>query len=309
MLDLTGCTDVGEYGDRGLREVGGNLTKLRELHFADARRVEDSGILSITMGAGSTGTFQYLQIALLDRNRKYIASGGGCRELEVLTLSGCENVSRKGLRSMMRYLQALRRLTLRGCRKMTDADVEDSLRSAAMQLNAESASSSSPVLSVPTSSVSPQKKQKSRGSNESKAISSLSISQRNQLDLDGMVGRLQVFPALTSLHLLDCPQLSDRGVAAFCRQIGGQLLQLSLVDCRGLTDYCGMVIGGLCPRLRELDLTGCGQFGDAAVTAVASRVSCLTMLKLDGNKRVTTRGLLTHIGKTVFYDASKMNFC
>ena len=55
VLDLTGCISVGEYGDRGLREIGGNLTQLRTLLFSAARRVEDSWILSITTGAGSTG--------------------------------------------------------------------------------------------------------------------------------------------------------------------------------------------------------------------------------------------------------------
>lgn len=52
---MTGCPNVGEYGDRGLREIGGNLLKLRELHLADARRIEDSGIISITMGTGPAG--------------------------------------------------------------------------------------------------------------------------------------------------------------------------------------------------------------------------------------------------------------
>jgi hypothetical protein len=50
------------------------------------------------------------------------ASGGGCKRLEVLTLSGCENVSKKGLRSVMRHLHCLRTLTLRGCRKLNDTE-------------------------------------------------------------------------------------------------------------------------------------------------------------------------------------------
>jgi hypothetical protein len=127
-------------------------------------------------------------------------------------------------------------------------------------------------------------------------------------------------------------------------------MQLSLIDCKALTDYSGMVldlpwitgivnsvelqqllsisqiIGGFCTKLRELDLTNCGHFSDvcilltlihsyihtykhkaiifiyvsqSVVHTLAPRVSCLTLLRLDGNRNVTTRGLLTHIGKEV----------
>eukprot|EP01035_Chromulina_nebulosa_P021049 gene21049-27276_t len=280
VLDLTGCSSVGEYGDRGLREIGGNLTHLRSLLFSAARRVEDSGILSITTGAGST------------------ASAGGCKQLEELFLSGCENVSKKGLRSMMRHLHGLRTLTLRGCHKLNDTEVTESFRSAMLQLN--TIANSSPSLSGIITST-PQKKQKK--SNPVVSPSSYpNTNNSNNKEFseevpDAMKTKLSVFPALTSLHLMDCPQLSDRGVAAFCQQIGSQLMQLSLIDCKALTDYTGMIIGGFCTKLRELDLTNCGHFSDSVVHTLAPRVSCLTLLRLDGNRNITTRGLLTHIGK------------
>ena len=52
----------------------------------------------------------------------FSASAGGCKQLEELFLSGCENVSKKGLRSMMRHLHGLRTLTLRGCHKLNDTE-------------------------------------------------------------------------------------------------------------------------------------------------------------------------------------------
>jgi hypothetical protein len=286
VLDLTGCSNVGEYGDRGLKEIGGNLTCLKQLHYCDARRVEDSGILSITTGLGSSAS---------------AGEEAGCRQLEVLTLSGCENFTQKGLKALMKNLRVLQQLQLKGCGRLTDNDVEDSFQAASRSLSLPSpVPSSTSSSSLPLSATSAKKTAAKHKLKPPK--DPLPVPPSPTRGLEGSVREGKVFPSLTSLSLIECSRLSDRAVAAFCQQLGGQLLQLSLKDCRHLTDYSGLLLGRFCTRLRELDLSGCGQFTDSAVRSLAVGVSCLTSLKLDGNRGVTTRGLLRFIDKEVRFD-------
>ncbi len=42
-LNLNGCPNIGEFGDRGLRELGGNCHNLTELYMNATKRVENGG--------------------------------------------------------------------------------------------------------------------------------------------------------------------------------------------------------------------------------------------------------------------------
>jgi hypothetical protein len=113
---------------------------------------------------------------------------------------------------------------------------------------------------------------------------------------------IPLFPSLTSFELKDCIKLTDRGVAAICKGIGNQLIQLTLSECHQITDYSAIIIGSLCGKLRELDLNYCGHITDKAVHSIARKLSCITCLKLDGNNEVSTRALLSHLGDSSIKD-------
>jgi hypothetical protein len=120
--------------------------------------------------------------------------------------------------------------------------VTDSFRSAILQLN--TVSNSSPIRTEANANSPPKKLKRAHAMLSSASNTNLNYSNNQEAndDVPDMVkAKISVLPSLTSLHLIDCPQLTDRGVAAFCQQIGSQLMQLSLIDCRALTDYCGMV--------------------------------------------------------------------
>jgi F-box/leucine-rich repeat protein 2/20 len=97
ILDLKGCSNVGEFGDRALRAVGANCVELEELIMCDARRVEDSAFIAIAQG---------------------------CVNLRILAISGCEEITKKGMRSLLKTSCSLQRLKIDGCRKVGDSEFE-----------------------------------------------------------------------------------------------------------------------------------------------------------------------------------------
>ena len=97
ILDLKGCHNVGEFGDRALREVGANCVELQELIMTEARRVEDSG---------------------------FIALSKGCMNLHTLAIAGCDDVTRKGMHALLKTACPLRRLKIDSCRKVGDVEME-----------------------------------------------------------------------------------------------------------------------------------------------------------------------------------------
>jgi hypothetical protein len=94
-LNLDGCPNIGEFGDRGLKEIGNHCHLLKELSILTAKRIEDTGL---------------------------IALANGCPLLEVLTLAGLEMVSVKSLTECAKSFSCMKKLTLIDNRKIFDKD-------------------------------------------------------------------------------------------------------------------------------------------------------------------------------------------
>lgn len=94
-LNLNSCPNIGEFGDRGLKEIGSHCHLLLELLIDSAKRVEDAGVITLAKGSP---------------------------DLQTLFLSGCENLGRKGLKSMAEGFNMITLLTLLQNRKLTDMD-------------------------------------------------------------------------------------------------------------------------------------------------------------------------------------------
>ena len=208
-LNLNGCPNIGEFGDRGLKEIGGNCHILKELFINDAKRVEDDGLISIAVG---------------------------CMNLEKLLLSGCDMISKKSFKVCVRSWGCMKDLTFINNRKLTDAD---------FQLLTDS------VLEA----------------------------------------------SIETLQLRNFQGLTDKGVAFICKSIGDRVLQLNFQECQHLTDYSAMIIANFSKVLRTLDFSHCGHFTDQAIHTLAAKLRYLTILKLDGNHRITTKALLQHVGR------------
>lgn len=209
VLNLNGCPNVGEFGDRGLKELGNACKALVELYISDAKRVEDGGLLSLA---------------------------SGCIHLEKLLLNGCETITKKSLKVCVQSWSKMKELTILSSRKLSDQDFQCLTNSPMEQ-------------------------------------------------------------SLTSLTLKNFHNLTDKGIAIICQGIGPRVINLNFEECKLLTDYTSMIIANYCPQLRTLDLSYCGKFTDESIHTLSRRLKYLTALKLDGNTAITTKGLLSHVGR------------
>ena len=105
VLDLNGCKNVGEFGDRALKEIGAYCGQLEYLDFSGCRCVEDAGIRFVAVG---------------------------CQKLKALLISGCDYITGKSLRSLAKHSRYLTELRLLGLKRLVDKDLE-ALHSGAFQ--------------------------------------------------------------------------------------------------------------------------------------------------------------------------------
>lgn len=96
-LNINGCPNIGEFGDRGVKELGGHCHMLKELLVDSAKRLEDPGIIGL---------------------------GKGCPNMECLMLSGGDNMSKKGLKALADNLGSLKHLKLVQNRRLQETDYQ-----------------------------------------------------------------------------------------------------------------------------------------------------------------------------------------
>ena len=103
---------------------------------------------------------------------------------------------------------------------------------------------------------------------------------------------LNTLPALRSLSLQHCIQLSDDTLESVVRQ-NSQLTSLNLSGCRSLTNACCYYLSSfLSASLTALDLSGNGLINDAGLAHLATLTS-LTSLQLRGVEFMTDKGALS----------------
>jgi hypothetical protein len=101
-LNLNGCPNIGEFGDRGIKELGAHCHILKALLIDNAKRIEDAGLISLAKG---------------------------CTEMETLMISGCETITKKSLKAMAEYFHKLKYLKIIQNRRLNDLDYQILLNS------------------------------------------------------------------------------------------------------------------------------------------------------------------------------------
>jgi len=97
VLDLNGCINVGEFGDRAIKEIGAFCGGLKTLDLGGCKRVEDAGVRALAVG---------------------------CPHIESLKLGGCKLLTKTSLKALSRHSRELTDVLLGGCEKFTDSDFE-----------------------------------------------------------------------------------------------------------------------------------------------------------------------------------------
>mmetsp|Transcript_1293 Transcript_1293/g.3936 ORF Transcript_1293/g.3936 Transcript_1293/m.3936 type:complete len:331 (+) Transcript_1293:103-1095(+) len=86
-------------------------------------------------------------------------------------------------------------------------------------------------------------------------------------------------PALTSLNIGLCEQVTDTGLEAIATNCPG-LIFLKTMFCERITDTSMMAIARNCPSLARLNLGGCHGLTSATLTAVGTHLSALQDLRV-----------------------------
>ena len=95
------------------------------------------------------------------------------------------------------------------------------------------------------------------------------------------VAETQGCPALTSLDLSKCRNITDAGVVALSQNCPA-LTTLVLSGCRNITDAGVVALSQGCPALTTLYLSGCRNITDAGVVALTQGCPALTIVGLTG---------------------------
>ena len=206
-LDLNGCTNVGEFGDKAIKEIGAFCGDLRYLDLGGCRRVEDSGLRALAVG---------------------------CPHLEVFKLAGCDVLTNISLKALCKHSKSMVDLTLGGCKKFFDKDFEQYLPQCVFKesLTSLDLSGCSSITDRGVSVVC-----KVFGSN----LYNLGLSGANITDFSSVViGEL--CKRLRTLDMSGCRNITDESVHSASRKVSG-LTTLKLdgtkVSTRTLVSYVG----------------------------------------------------------------------
>jgi hypothetical protein len=209
-LDLNGCNNVGEFGDKAIKEIGAFCGDLRYLDLSGCRRVEDPGLRALAVG---------------------------CPHLEVLKLSGCDVLTSMSLKALCKHSKALEDLTLGGCRRFTDKDLEKFLPTCAFRESLTSLDISG-CNGVSDRGIAVVCKTFGSG------LYNLGLSGASITDFSSMlVG--EMCQRLRTLDMSGCREISDESVHAASRKVTG-LTTLKLdgtkVTTRTLVSYVGQSV-------------------------------------------------------------------
>jgi hypothetical protein len=267
ILDLSSCYLVD---DLTLTTIAGGAWPIQELYLSDCDRVTDNGVCRIADGLGQT-----LRILDLKNctnvgefgDRAMRAIGAKCGKLTDLIMTEARRVEDSAFIAISNNCFQLTNLAIAGCDNITKKGFCALLGAA-----------------TPTSPYCPLRRLRIIGC-------------QKVTDEDFMfLYKSPLVASLTSLELNHFKLLTDKGIAAICKTLGKTLLNLDISNCPGITDYTAVIIGNLCTKLRAIDYSYCGHISDDTVHTLARNLTCLTSLKLDGNKRVSTRAIISHVG-------------
>ncbi len=93
---------------------------------------------------------------------------------------------------------------------------------------------------------------------------------------------------LTSLSIAGCKDVTDIGVKTIVESLGPILSILNISESQ-TTDAGVDIISSNCTKLRQLDLSKCIDITNYSVRSIATGISCITTLKLDGNPHIAAK--------------------
>ena len=293
-LSLSGCHQLTNIG---LRSLSLKCANLETLDFTGCHRLDDQSLLTL-----ASGCYNLKHMILTDCTT--ISDNGvatlaqACPELIALDLRGCTNVGEfgdKALKAIGEYCSSLNQLNLMACKRVEDPGLI-SIANGCHYLNVLKLSGCGGISGDALKALC----RNSLNMNSFMLSGSRLI---NNKDVDYALRNSAMKHTLTELDLSYTKNLTDTATASIVEL----LPQLKVLNLSGTntSDQTTTLITNSCKNIRHLDLSFIAdgfRLTDNSVHTLAQGVSGLTALKLDGNKYITTKTLMSYIG-------SALEFC
>ncbi|XP_016474050.2 EIN3-binding F-box protein 2 [Nicotiana tabacum] len=250
-LSLTSLTieSCASIGNEGLQAIGRCCTKLQSLTIKDCPLVGDQGVASLlSSGATMLTKVKLHGLNITDFSLAVIGHYG--KMIANLNLSSLRNVSQKGFWVMgnAKGLQSLVSLTITLCKGATDVGLEAVGKGCPnlkhMCIRKCCFVSDGGLVAFA----------KASGSFES-----LHLEECNRITQTGILNTVSNCRKLKSLSLVKCMGIKDLALQTSLRLPCESLRSLSIRSCPGFGSTSLAMVGKLCPKLHQLDLSGlCG---------------------------------------------------
>ncbi|XP_073314921.1 EIN3-binding F-box protein 1-like [Primulina huaijiensis] len=253
-VTIESCTNIGNESLKGL---GRYCPNLKCITVKNCALIGDQGIVSLFSSAGhvlSKAKFQALDIS--DVSLAVIGHYGSA--MTDLALLDLQNVNDRGFWVMGKGqgLQKLEVLSITACRGVSDSGLE-------------ALGDGCPNLK-------------------------LFGLRKNLLVSDtGIVKLARAAVSLESLQLEECHRITQCGVFHILANCGGKFKALALANCLGIRDInFQFPLTSICCSLRSLIIHNCPGFGDVGLAVLGKMCPKLTQVELSGLQGITDTGLL-----------------
>jgi F-box and leucine-rich repeat protein 2/20 len=282
-LDLSFCRDIS---DRGIISIAEKCTNLTSLNLCGLNRVTDEATRSVCANCWYLKSLSLEDVFLLDdsafwfdRNRdgRPIANENMLTSLTSLNLRDCVNITDRAMEGLSERCRQLETVTLRGCEKLTSGTVSffrnpcqfkvgmcDSIKSLDLSYCASIAPSSILDLLVECACLEELFLEGLIGINDDfvhqmcvacRTITKLSL-QRCQAITDASLCSIADFLWIELLDISHCTKISDLAVETLTL-VCNAIQELRLRRCNKLTSHALFAIVRNCADLRELDIRDC----------------------------------------------------
>lgn len=210
-----------------------------------------------------------------------------CVILERVNLNGCEQLTDKGLHTVVKRCPELRYLELQSCTKLTNVGIFEAV-SYCVNLEHLDISGCTEITCIRLMT----------GAAMENTMSSLQLLYLHYLDMTDCVGLQDAGLALITTHCMQlqflflrrCYQITDVGLQHVANKCYC-LRELSVSDCRHVTDLGLRELSKLGDSLRYLSVAKCDQVSDQGVRYIAKRCSRLRYLNVRGCEAVSDNSL------------------
>ncbi|KAL9632802.1 MAG: hypothetical protein Q9164_005093 [Protoblastenia rupestris] len=216
-----------------------------------------------------------------------------CKRIERLTLTGCKKLTDLGVCSLIQGSRSLLALDISGLDAITDhtlkAVSENCGRLQGLNITDCSKVTDESLVAV---------------AENCHFLKRLKLNNCTLITDESILSVAQHCPSMLEIDLHQCKQVSNASITALVRQ-GHQLRELRVGHCHNLTDHAFLDLpkNMLFDSLRILDLTACQHLRDEAVEKIIESSPRLRNLVLAKCKEITDRAVLaiTKLGKNLHY--------